>query len=70
MTDIDEMLEDIKNQVENLTIQDVILILVGALVLLYFILTKTQRGREVRKKFIQYLVWNYVVVNIRQLIVT
>ena len=51
MTDIDEMLEDIKNQVENLTIQDVILILVGALVLLYFILTKTQRGREVRKKF-------------------
>ena len=51
MTDIDEMLEDIKNQVENLTIQDVILILVGALVSLYFILTKTQRGREVRKKF-------------------
>ena len=51
MTGIDEMLEDIKNQVENLTIQDVILILVGALVLLYFILTKTQRGREVRKKF-------------------
>ena len=51
MTDIDEMLEDIKNQVENLTIQDVILILVVALVLLYFILTKTQRGREVRKKF-------------------
>ena len=45
------MLEDIKNQIENLTIQDVILILVGALVLLYFILTKTQRGREVRKKF-------------------
>jgi len=51
VTDIDEMLEDIKNQVENLTIQDVILILVGTLVLLYFILTKTQRGREVRKKF-------------------
>ena len=51
MTDIDEILEDIKNQIENLTIQDVILILVVALVLLYFILTKTQRGREVRKKF-------------------
>ena len=51
MTDIDEMLEDIMNQVENLKIQDVILILVVALVLLYFILTKTQRGREVRKKF-------------------
>jgi len=51
VTDIDEILEDIKNQIENLTIQDVILILVVALVLLYFILTKTQRGREVRKKF-------------------
>ena len=51
MTNIDEILEDIKNQIENLTIQDVILILVVALVLLYFILTKTQRGREVRKKF-------------------
>ncbi len=51
MTGIDEILEDIKNQIENLTIQDVILILVVALVLLYFILTKTQRGREVRKKF-------------------
>jgi hypothetical protein len=51
VTDIDKMLEDIKNQIENLTIQDVILILVVALVLLYFILTKTQRGREVRKKF-------------------
>ena len=51
MADIDEMLDDIKNQIENLTIQDVILILVVALVLLYFILTKTQRGREVRKKF-------------------
>jgi hypothetical protein len=51
VTGIDEILEDIKNQIENLTIQDVILILVVALVLLYFILTKTQRGREVRKKF-------------------
>ena len=51
MTDIDEILEDIKNQIENLTIQDVILILVVALLLLYFILTKTQKGREVRKKF-------------------
>jgi hypothetical protein len=45
------MLENIKNQIENLTIQDVILMLVAALILLYFLLTKTQRGREVRKRF-------------------
>jgi len=51
VTDIDRMLENIKNQIENLTIQDVILILVATLILLYFLLTKTQRGREVRKRF-------------------
>ena len=51
MTDISRMLENIKNQIENLTIQDVILMLVAALILLYFLLTKTQRGREVRKRF-------------------
>ena len=51
MTDIGGMLEGIKNQIEKLTIQDVILLLLVALLLLYFILTKTQRGREVRKKF-------------------
>ena len=45
------MIEDITNQIEELTIQDVILILVAALILVYFLLTKTQRGREVRKKF-------------------
>ena len=45
------MIEDIKNQIEELMIQDVILILVAALILVYFLLTKTQRGREVRKKF-------------------
>ena len=45
------MLGNIKNQIENLTIQDVILMLVTALILLYFLLTKTQRGREVRKRF-------------------
>ena len=45
------MIEGIKNQIEELTIQDVILILVAALILVYFLLTKTQRGREVRKKF-------------------
>mgnify|MGYP001174629407 CR=1 FL=1 len=51
MTDIEEMLKDIKNLIENMRIQDVILILVVTLILLYFLLTKTQRGREVRKKF-------------------
>ena len=45
------MIEDITNQIEELTIQGVILILVAALILVYFLLTKTQRGREVRKKF-------------------
>ena len=45
------MIEDIKNQIEELTIQGVILILVAALILVYFLLTKTQKGREVRKKF-------------------
>ena len=45
------MLGNIKNQIENLTIQDVILMLITALILLYFLLTKTQRGREVRKRF-------------------
>ena len=51
MTDIGRILENIKNQIENLTIQDVILMLITALILLYFLLTKTQRGREVRKRF-------------------
>jgi len=51
VTDIGRILENIKNQIENLTIQDVILMLVAALILLYFLLTKTQRGREVRKRF-------------------
>ena len=45
------MIEDITNQIEELTIQGVILILVAALILVYFLLTKTQKGREVRKKF-------------------
>ena len=45
------MIEDITNQIEELTIQGVILILVAALILVCFLLTKTQKGREVRKKF-------------------
>ena len=45
------MLEDIKNQIENLTIEYVVLILVATLILFYFLLTKTQRGREIRKRF-------------------
>jgi hypothetical protein len=48
----EEFIEDeILFEIENLTIQDVILILVAALILLYFLLTKTRRGREVRKRF-------------------
>ncbi|MDP6334579.1 MAG: hypothetical protein QF479_08100, partial [Candidatus Poseidoniaceae archaeon] len=48
----EEFIEDeILFEIENLTIQDVILILVAALILVYFLLTKTRRGREVRKRF-------------------
>ena len=44
-------LEEIKNQIESLTTQNIILILGIGMVLLYIILTKTKRGRAVRKKF-------------------
>ena len=43
--------DEILFEIENLTIQDVILLLVAALIFLYFLLTKTKKGREVRKKF-------------------
>ena len=43
--------EEIKNQIENLTLENIIVILVLVLIILYFLLTKTQKGREVRKKF-------------------
>ena len=43
--------DEILFEIENLTIQDVILLLVAALIFLYFLLTKTKIGREVRKKF-------------------
>ena len=42
---------EIKKQIENLTTQDLILVLGIGIFLLYFILTKTKRGRAVRKKF-------------------
>ena len=51
MTDINEAIVYIKNQIENLKIPDIILILVVTLIIFYFLLTKTQKGREVRKKF-------------------
>ena len=44
-------LEEIKEQVENLENQEIIFIIGTTLVLLYLLLTQTQRGREVRKKF-------------------
>ena len=50
MTDI-LSIEEIKKQIENLTTQDILLILGIGIVLLYIILTKTKRGRAVRKKF-------------------
>ena len=49
--DINEAIVYIKNQIENLKIPDIILILVVTLIIFYFLLTKTQKGREVRKKF-------------------
>ena len=43
--------EEIKNQIENLTFENIIVLLVLSLIIIYFLLTKTHRGREVRKKF-------------------
>ena len=43
--------EEIKKQIENLTTQDIILVLGIGIFLLYIILTKTKRGKAVRKKF-------------------
>lgn len=50
MTDV-LSLEEIKTQIENLTTQSIILMLGIGMVLLYISLTKTKRGRAVRKKF-------------------
>ena len=44
-------LEEIKNQIENLTTQNILLMLGIGIVLLYILLTNTKRGRAVRKKF-------------------
>ncbi len=43
--------EEIKNQIENLTFENIAILLILVLIILYFLLTKTHRGREVRKKF-------------------
>ena len=43
--------EEIKKQIENLDSQDILLVIGIGIVLLYIILTKTKRGRAVRKKF-------------------
>ena len=45
------ILGKIKKQIEDLENNQVILIIIIAVILLYLLLTKTQRGREVRKKF-------------------
>ena len=44
-------LEEIKKQIETLAMHDILLMLVIGIVLLYILLTKTKRGRAVRKKF-------------------
>ena len=44
-------LEEIKNQIESLTTQNILLMLGIGIVLLYILLTKTKRGKAVRKKF-------------------
>lgn len=44
-------LEETKKQIESLESNQIILIVVVAVILLYLVLTKTQRGRDVRKKF-------------------
>ena len=43
-------LEEIKNQIENLTNVHIILIVLISMFLIYILLTKTKRGRAVRKK--------------------
>ena len=45
------ILEKIKKQIEDFENNQIILIIVIAVILLYLLLTKTQRGRDVRKKF-------------------
>ena len=44
-------LEEIKNQIESLTTQNILLMLGIGIVLIYILLTKTKKGRAVRKKF-------------------
>jgi|TARA_B110000438_G_scaffold5641_1_gene5624 hypothetical protein len=44
-------LEEIRKQIEGLDSNQVILIIGIALIMLYLVLTKTQRGRQVRRKF-------------------
>ncbi len=43
--------EEIKEKIENLALEQMILVFLFVLTLIYLILTKTKRGRSVRKKF-------------------
>lgn len=43
--------EEMQNQIENLTTNDILLIVISCFLLMYIILTRTKRGRAVRKKF-------------------
>ena len=49
--DSKKALEEIKKQIENLETNQIILIIGIGVMLLYLVLTKTQRGRDVRRKF-------------------
>lgn len=44
-------LEEIRTEIEKLENNQVILIIIIAVILLYLVLTKTQKGKEVRRKF-------------------
>ena len=44
-------IEEIKKQIENLEVHNILVVIGIGIVLLYIILTKTKRGRAVRKKF-------------------
>ena len=44
-------IDKIKQEVENLALEQLIMIIIFSLIIIYLILTKTRRGRSVRRKF-------------------
>ena len=47
----DVSIDKIKQEVENLALEQLIVIVISSLIIIYLILTKTKRGRSVRRKF-------------------